>query len=457
MTEGGDGEPDWRGAVRVREDASLAAELEERRARSPPGPSVGVTDLLALRRAYWRLSGPPVAVPPERQARLESGRFFHRQVERVVAPDGAFEVRVRREGMVGRVDALTDRPVEVKTTSLAVAADTLVSDRPEQVEQLGMYCALLERPVGRLVALVTQGDAVEEVRTYDIGFRDLPAILAEMRSRAEALRACLRAGRADGLPRCRWYGRGCEYRNGPTCDCSGAEPDPSLVILERVERVEPRPELDSELLPRLAEALRASTPPSIPRFRDMIYPRRAYFERTRPSSAVPVPPASPRDRGQEVYRQLIETIESGTVGEVTRLPSLSAEPEEEVGGFRGAPFLLRTSRARTPLTADTVVSQAPQYALELGFRCTATGRSSGRVIVAYEPAEGAAPRFKVFELEFAPVSSFARLWRQRARQLETALRNQTPLDLPSCPGWMFADCPYRAECACGSEPGRSQR
>jgi hypothetical protein len=450
-------EPDWRRAVRVREDAPLAAELEERRAREAPRPSVGVTDLIALRRAFWRLTVPPVAVPPERQARLDSGRFLHRQVERVIAPDCALEVRLRREGLVGRIDALTDRPVEVKSATVAVEEDALVTDRPEQVEQLGMYCALLERPVGRLVTLVARGDTVEEVRTYDITYRELPAMLAEMQARAESLRSCLRAGRPDGLARCRWYGRGCEYRSLPTCDCTGTEPDPSSAILERVERVEPRPQFDAELLPRLAEALRTTRPPSILRFRDMIYPRRAYFERTRPSSAAPKVPSLPRDRGRDAYRELIEAVESGPVGEMTRIPSLSDEPEEEVGGFRGAPFLLRTSRARTPLTAGSIVAQAPQYALELGFRCTATGRSSGRVFVSLETVESARARFKVFEFEFSPMSSFARLWRHRARDFETAVERRAPLDLPACPTWMFADCPYQAECACGPDPGRSHR
>ena len=449
-------EPDWRRAVRVREDPTLSAELEARRGSNLPQPTIGVTDLVALRRAFWRHTGPPVEVPPERRARLGSGRYLHRQVERVVAPDGAFEVRVRRDGLVGRIDALTDRPVEVKTTTSAVGADALVRERPEQVEQLGMYCALLERPEGRLVVLVARGESVDEVRTYDFSFRDLPAVLAEMHARAESLRASLSAGRPEALPACRWYDRGCEFQGAGVCDCSGVEAEPSSTILERAERVEPRPELDRELLPRLLEATRSSRPPSISRFRDLIYPRRAYFERVRPAPEAAA--AAPgRREGRDAYRELVDLVESGPIGEVTRLPSLSAEPEEEVGGFRGRPFLLRTSRARTPLTADALVAQAPQYALELGFRCTATGNTSGRLILSVDSAGGPGPRVKVFDLEFAPVSSFARLWRQRARRLEAALEHGSPIGLPACPAWMFADCPYRDACACGSEPGRSQR
>jgi hypothetical protein len=456
VSAGTEGASEWRRAVRVREDPALAAELEQRRSLPVPRPSVGVTDLLALRRAYWRLSGPPVPVSPERQARLESGRFLHRQVERVIAPDGAFEVRVRREGLVGRIDAVSDRPIELKTTTEVVAPEDLVGERPEQVEQLGMYCALLGRSEGRLVSMVARDETVEEVRSYNIAYRDLASILGEMHARASALRECLRLGRPEGLPRCRWYGRGCEYRAASACDCNGTEPPPSDAILERTGRVDPDPAADAALRPALVEALQRARPPSIRRFRDIIYPRRAYFERVRPLSEV-APAVPARDEGKDAYRELIEAVESGPVGEVTRLSSLAEEPEEEVGAFQGTPFLVRTSRARSPPTAEELLDRAPQYALELGFRCAATGTSSARAIVSYPVGGEGIPRIRVFAFQFEPISTFARLWRQRVRGLEGALRSNDPSPLPPCPAWMFADCPYRDACACAPDPGRSQR
>jgi hypothetical protein len=375
----------------------------------------------------------------------------------LIVPGAALEVRVRREGLVGRIDALTDRPIEVKTAPYAVEAESLVTERPDQVEQLGMYCALLERPTGRLVTLVVAGDSVEDARTCDITFRDLPGLLSDMRNRATALRDSLRDGRPDGLARCRWFGRGCEYLSEPTCDCTGDEPEPSSAILERVERVVARPDLDAELLTRLRAAWPTARKPSIARFRDLIYPRRAYFELSHP-----LPPravAFPREKeaGPDAYRTLLDAIESGPVGEVARLLSLADEPEEEVGAFRGEPFLARTSRGRPPRTAEELVSRAPQYVLELGFRCAATGRRSGRAVVAYERAEPPGPRIRVFDLAFSPTSVFARLWRHRERALREALRDGKPQGLPACPDWMFAECPYRSECACDSPPGRSQR
>ncbi len=455
MTDPDEPEPSWTDAVRVRDDPALAAEIEQRRSKEPRPRAVGVTDLLASRRAFWRITGPPAPVTPERQARLDAGRFLHRQVEKFLAPDGALEVRVRSDGLVGRIDAVSDRPIELKTASVAVDPENLVADRPDHVEQLGMYCALLGRSNGRLVTVVTRGGEALGVRTYDVQYREVGAIVQEMHVRADRLEAAIRAGRPDGLPRCRWYGRGCEFAAGSICDCRGDEPEPASAILERVDSIEARPELDAALLPRLIDAVRTTPRPSIRRFRDLIYPRRAYFETVRPTS----PPREPRDAAREesleTYRSLIDAVESGPPGEVTRLPVLADEPEEEVSAFRGEPFLLRTSRAATAPRAEEVVARAPQYALELGFRCAVTGRTSGRAIVSYgSPARA---RLHVFELEFGPGGAFARLWRQRARRWQQAIRDRSPLGLAPCPPWMARDCPYRSECGCAEEPGRSQR
>ncbi len=455
--EGSSGdEPSWADAVQVTEDAALEAELEARRARPGPRPAVGVTDLVALRRGFWRRTGPPVEVAPERRERIESGRELHRRMERVIAPTGRFEVRVRQDGLVARIDALTDRAIELKTTAAPADPDRVVQDRPDQVEQLAMYCALAERAEGRLVTLVVRDGTFEGVVTLDFAFRGLAGIREEMGARAERFRESLARGRPDGLPRCRWFGRGCEYQAGSVCRCDGSEPEATPEILERVERVEPRPELDRELGPLLRAALTPATPPSVLRFRDLIYPRRAFFERTSPPN-VAEPPTAAREERRDTFRALVETVEEGPVGEVSRLPSLAPEPDEEVAGFRDAPFLLKTSRSRAPLAAGDLVARSPQYALELGFRCAVAGRSSGRVFVARESPGGAPGPIQAFELSFAPVSVFARLLRLRLRRWESALRDGSPLGLAACPEWMYADCPYRSECGCGREAPRSQR
>ena len=447
--------PAWAAAVQVHEEPELARELWARLGPDAAVRSVGVTDLLALRRAYWRVVGPPVAVPEERRVRMERGRFLHRTLGRILAREAALEVRVRHEGLVGRIDVLTDRPIEVKTTAHIVEAETLLSERPEYVEQLGMYCALVGIPNGRVLSLTVREDgSVGGVRAAEVRFRDIDAIREEMRRRAALLRECWASRTPDRLPRCPWFDRGCEFRAGPTCDCTGAEASASSPILAEVASIAPAADFADRVARGFDEQDPADRPPSIARFRDLIYPRRAYFERTRPLPAARAPAPLP---ASEVYARLVEAVEGGPVGEVARLPELAPEPEEEVPAFRGAPYLLRTSRARRPPPAAELVARAPQYALELGFRCAATGRTQARAVVAYERVERESDALRVFRFDFDPITIFSRLWREREALFREALERGTPERLPPCPAWMADDCPYRSECGCGAAPARSQR
>jgi hypothetical protein len=449
--------PDWRSAVTVREDLELRKELSGRLARTSGERSLGVTDLLVPRHAFWRITTPPVPLSAERQARVDAGRWLHHVAGSVVAPDGLLEVRVRRAGVAGRIDALTDRPIELKTTSLALDPDELASDRPEQVEQLGMYCSLVDRSAGRLVTIVAHERTVQEVRTVDVRFRDLASITSEMERRAAELRSALADGKIDDLPRCRWFGRGCEFQSERVCDCTGGEPDPPSRLLEEVTSIERRPELDPALATRLSEELASRVPLPIKRFRDLVYPRRAYYVRTSPlppSEEEPPPEAAPTS---DLYRRLIEAVEGGPVGEVARLPYRSDAPEEEVAAFRGVPYLVRTSRVWSAPRPEEILGRYPQYALELGFRCVTTGTRTGRVLLGFERADSEEDRLRVFAFEFSPATVFARLFREGVARFERALRDRAPSLLDSCPPWMYDDCPYRAECGCGAAVGRSQR
>jgi hypothetical protein len=448
---------DWRSAVTVRIDSDLGAEFTHRLATTSGERSLGVTDLLATRRAFWRHTSPPIPLSTERQARVDAGRWWHQVVGSAIAPGALLEVRVRKAGVAGRIDALTDRPIEVKTASFALDPSELVSDRPDHVEQLGMYCALVGQPTGRLVTVVGQYPGVSEVRTTDIQFRDLGRMSAEMERRAVELRNALTQGRPDGLPRCRWFDRGCEFQSTGVCDCTGSEPDLPSVLLESVASLEARPEVDRELMSRLSEALASRRLPSILRFRELVYPRRAYFERTELTPPPEEEPPPERAPTSDLFGRLIEAVESGPVGEVYRLPYRSDAPEEEVAAFRGTPYLVRTSRAWAAPRAEEILERFPQYALELGFRCVTTGTRSARVLLGFERADSAEQRLKVYALDFSPVTVFARLFREGVASFERALRDQTPAALAACPGWMYDDCPYRARCGCGSETGRSQR
>jgi len=454
----GPGEPpDWTRFVVVRRASALRSELLGRLARSSSVRPIGVTDLLALRRAYWRATTPPLEIPPERRSRIDHGRWLHRHLGELLGPATALEVRVRGAGCVGRIDGLSEIPIEVKTGSAAVEPSDLLEARPDHVEQLAMYCALSHRAAGRLISIALEGREARAVRTAEIHLGEPSHVLPEISARGEALRRAVGAGDPAGLPRCRWFGRGCEFQLSGRCDCSGSESDPPSGILGEVASVEARPDLDRELAERFPRVAETSGPaPVLERFHDLLYPRRAYFERSSAEVPKPYPIPSPVEV-PDLYARIAEAVESGPLGEVARLPPRAEEPEEDVTGFRGVPFLLRTSRTWEPLGPEDLLRRAPQYALELGYRCAVSGGRSALLVLGYERAEEESDRLDVLELEFPSVTPFARGVREGSAALGRALRDRRPGDLPACPDWMYSDCPYSAECGCGVGAPRSQR
>lgn len=445
----------WEGTVSVQGDPDLEAEVLARFDHLSGVRPVGVTELLAARRSYYRLTAPPVPVPADRQARLDRGRAVHRSLGSRLASEGTLEARVRRGGLVGRIDILADVPVEVKTSTALAEPSALVLERPDHIEQLAMYCALLDRPVGRLLTVVGSDLEVPRVQAVDMAFGSPERIFREMGHRAERLRSALGEHSPDSLPRCPWFGRGCEYEGAGVCSCTGAEGPAAPLLAEMVRGPTPRRDVEERVLSALAER-----PPEeglgVERFREVLYPRRAYFDRTRESPEAP-PGSGPPSLEPDLYRRLSEALESGPAGEVARLPTRTTAPAEEVVGFRGRPMLLRTSRARNRLRPSELPTRFPQYALDLGLRCATTGTDSGVVVLGFERAATDRERVEVLEVRFASLTPFSRLYRERTQGLDRALEDHHPEALVACPEWMSADCPYRAECGCGPSGTRETR
>jgi hypothetical protein len=448
-------EVDWRSAVTVTEDVDLARELSRR--LPPPGTlrPISVTDLVSPRRAYWR-AVKPVPFDATRRDRLDRGRAVHRRLGIALAEEGALEVRVRGEGAVGRIDLLSDVPVEVKTSGSPVEADALLDARPEYVEQLAMYCALADRPAGRLLTIDTTEGSRDRIRAADITLRDHRGLREDIRHRVEALRRAWSEGRPGDLPGCRWFGRGCEFQDAGACDCAPSEATADGGLAAAISVVRDREDVATRVAERLREIPAPAEPPLVSKFREIVYPRRTYFDRTRPTPAADFPRAGPQEP-LDLYGRVVGALEAGPLGEMTRLPARADEPDEEVIGFRGTPLILRTSRGRDPATGNGLLEYQPQYALELGFRAVATGHPSAYLVLGRERATPGIEPIQVFRFQFAPASTFSRLWRTRRSALSAALLARAPAELSACADWMFAGCPYRSECACGATGTRSQR
>ena len=349
----------------------------------------------------------------------------------------------------------------MKTATSFVEPESLAVVRPDHLEQLGMYCALVGRSQGRLLTLLVGEQGVSDVQALDLSFESPERILEEMRRRAELLRTAWATGRPDRLPRCPWFGRGCEFEEANACPCTGEEPAASSPILEQAGPIIAREDVRARVRAELAGPMASEPSALLTRFREVLYPRRAYYERTAPppegllapEGAEPLPPSRPPD----LYARLMEALESGRAGEVARIPPRSEEPEEEVAGFRGQPLLVKTSRAWARFRPEALLARSPQYALELGFRCAVTGTDSGLLVLGFERAETDADRVQVLEVRFRPLTPFARRLREQSSALAIALRERSPDRLAACPDWMVSGCPYRSECGCGASEVRSTR
>lgn len=438
---------DWRSAVGIRPAEDLRAELDRRRETAALRRSIWVTDLLDLRTAYYQRVA-PVPMSPERRQRADVGRRLHSAIGARLAPAENLEVRVQREGIVGQIDLLQERPTELKTTGTLPDPSGLVDARPQYAEQLAMYCALLGRPEGRLLLVETSDGRAGRAVVLDLTFHDLDRAFEEMLRRADQLRAAWDRRSPEGLPACEWRGRGCPFETANVCDCTGSEAPPTRSLAALVESAEFRPVESDEITRDLARA--PPEPPAARRFRDLLYPRRAYFEAVSPRPPEEAEETVERPIRDDLYRQVLDLLEAGAPGEVTRVPTKSGVPQESVPCFRGDPYLLKVSRAWQRTPASDLLARQPQYFLDLGFRCASIGRPEGWLLVAYERAERWPDRLEAFRVRFDPLGALDRLAHERVSSLADAVRRRDPSGLPPCPEWMFERCDYRDVCGCAA-------
>ena len=418
---------------------------------------VSVTDLVEPRPAYWR-EVHPLPPTPERAARLQQGREEHERIERVLAERKNVEVRVARDGIVGKVDLFDDKPTEVKTTRRLPQANHLIDERPEYVVQLGAYCALTGREEGRLILVVSGEDSTQGVEVFEAKFPDIDLVWRGVREQAEELRQALLRGALAKLPRCPWFDKGCEFREATVCDCDGSElASPLPRAWDAVVRQSPA--ATAEIVRKIMEAPPLEEPSF--RFRELLYPRRAFFERTRPQ---PPEVASLRVRLRGgTYSRWLSVLEAGPVGEVRREWPEAREIDERVMMFRGAPVLLKITRSPFVATGSDILRDQPQYILELALRCAVVRSREGRLVVVHEATNTQAESVNVIRLEVVDLDAVVRELERRNHGLRRALSTgESPFGLPKCLAWMVAGCPYRATCGCGApaaeEPaGRFQR
>lgn len=422
------------------------AVMEKLRSRRPPY-HITVTDLTNLKQAYFRRKYPEIAPPLEKQQLMLAGTGFHKIFGFAVSREEYLEQFVEAEGIVGKIDIYENVPVEVKTTSPLTKGKSLLQQRPTYIEQVGMYCAMVNVGEGEIVIYERQG--AEEsggvpLTAYHVAFPDLEAVREEMRHRRDLLLQALISNDPSNLPVCAWFGRGCDY--SAVCDCSTSSVSSSHKIVELAGKVQ----VDEVTRQRLLDMLGKPKPPQQLRTNDLVFPRKAYFERRK--SVETVSEEKVAEEQGEYLRSMNEmgfagalkgAIQFGSPGEVENTPVQYASLSDLVRLRQGLPTMVRISKFQSLVERGRLPSSFPHYFYRLGFDCALTDHPKGRLFLYYANVSDENAKMMVYDVSFRNLSAIKA---EAIRRIELLEKATSPLQLPKCPSWMCPNCSYKFEC-----------
>ena len=426
---------------------ALMTKLQTRR----PPQRISVTDLLSLKQAYFRRKHPEIVPPLERQQLMWAGTGFHDVFGAAVSSEEYIEQSVEFEGVVGRIDIYETVPVEIKTTSNLSEDADLRRKRPGYIEQLGIYCSMVDVGTGKIVVYQRAAPPTSSAPlvVYALRFPDLKAIKEEVIRRRDLLKEAIATDDSSKLPKCPWYSIQCDYSS--VCDCRTATIPTSYEIVDLAGEIHPDTETAQKLLAKLAE----QRPSETLRLNDIVFPRKTYFARIQRETvideeAVALEEAEERltsiDR-QGFLRVLRDALEYGAAGEVQRIPANLAELKDRVLLQQGVPTIVRTTSLRYVVERDRLPEFSSHYFLRLGFECALSNKPKGRLVLYYRNVPEEDAKLLVYDVSFRNLDI---LKAEALRRIELLRTAQTPEELPSCPSWMARFCKYAPSCKCGS-------
>jgi hypothetical protein len=416
--------------------------MQSLKMRRPPY-RISVTDLLNIKQAYFRRKYPEIVPPLEKQQLMWAGTGFHKTFGSAVSSEEYLEQFVEAEGIVGKIDIYEKIPVEVKTTSTPIDTKDLLKYRPTYIEQLGMYCAMVNAHEGEII--VYQRPAEESpspLVVYHVNFPNLEAIREEMRQRRELLVQALISNDPSNLPVCPWFNRQCDYSQ--VCDCATTSVPASYEIAELAGEIY----VDSLTCEQLLSKMAGAQPSQVFGVNDIVFPRKAYFERLKLSEGV-------REEKEEYLRSMDErgfldalrdSLRYGAPGEAQRIPVKHAPLADLVQIWQDLPTILRDPKFSSLVERERLPRTFPHYFLRLGFDCALTENTKGRMLLYYVRVPKEDAKLMVYDVNFRNLNAVKA---EALRRLELLEKATSPLQLPKCPSWMCSYCDYRLECGEG--------
>ena len=418
----------------LRDELTAAIRTQSARRR------ISVTDLVNLRQAFFRWTRPEIQPSPDRAQFMLAGTGFHDLFGRTVSTEEFVEQFVEYEGIVGKIDIYEEVPVELKTTGSN--PDAPGAARPGYIDQLGMYCTMTGATSGRLLIYRReQFGRQPALRAFRVEFADLAPIGAEMQRRRDSFSAALERNDPGDLPQCEWFGRNCDFAE--ICHCETA-PVLTRVVPQDGYRIERDDAVETKFLAQLSSA---DSRPAGFRLNDLVFPRKAAFERQVTDDEEESPDGIEvrlRDLERQGFRGTLDkALRFGIPGAFTREPVRLRSLTDRVGMFRDVPTLMRVTKFRDMVDRDRLPQAMGHYFDRLAFECALSGHDRGRLVLYYEVL---GEKFMVYDVGFKDVTA---VHAEADRRLGLLESGASPSELPACPAWMAKFCRYKDRCGCG--------
>jgi len=421
--------------------------MQKLRTRRPPY-RISVTDLVNLKQAYFKRKYPEIVSPLKKQQLMWAGIGFHKIFGSAVSSEEYIEQSVEADNIVGKIDIYENVPVEVKTTSAPVNTGDLLQNRPTYIEQLGMYCAMVNCGQGKIIIYQRPHEEIVQISpliVYHVTFPNLEAIRDEMLRRRDALMQALISNAPSNLPVCAWFNRGCDYSE--VCDCKTTSVPLSYKIAELAGQVLVDDITRQQLLAKLAEP----QPSQLFRINDAVFPRKAYFKRLKPQE-IAIDEEELQQKKEDYLHSmdklgfldaLRDSLQYGAPSEVQNMPIQHKSLSDLVRIRLNLPTILRDPKFRSLVERERLAWTFPHYFLRLGFECALTEHSKGRLLLYYANVPKEDAKLMVYDVTFRNLNAIKTEALRRVELLEKAT---SPLQLPRCPSWMCPNCSYRFEC-----------
>jgi hypothetical protein len=274
---------------------------------------------------------------------------------------------------------------------------------------------------------------------YHVAFPNLKAIREEMRRRRDLLVQALISNDPSNLPVCPWLHKQCAYSQ--VCDCATTSVPASHEIAELAGEIR----IDSMTCEQLLSKMAGAQPSQVFGINDIVFPRKAYFERLQLSEGV-------REEKGEYLRSMDElgfldalrdSLRYGSPGEAQRIPVKHAPLADLVQTWQNLPTILRGPKFSSLVERERLPRAFPHYFLRLGFDCALTENTKGRLLLYYVRVPKEDAKLMVYDVNFRNLNTVKA---EALRRLELLEKATSPLQLPKCPSWMCSYCDYRLEC-----------